>query len=317
MSKPVLLNLLPGIVETNQYKAWKFPGGELHVKLKEEFMQVLTNSSKDLVITTRMNCSDDLIFLCIIVDTISKTWINEIHVMMPYALYQQADRDFGEGECFSLKTITNILNSLPVVSYTIFDAHSDVSPALLKGCKVIDNSEFVKAVINMISAREGQGTDGYYPEDQLVILSPDAGAYKKIFKLADKIGWKGRIETANKYRDTKNGEISGLRLSQEDFQGRDILIIDDICIGGRTFIALAEELYKRNAGSIYLAVSHGIFSNGLLELGRYFTNIFTTNSRRNEYEEMIVFVQRNQTNSNVSDEFKYKSPFQLHVFEVI
>ena len=61
-------------------------------------------------------------------------------------------------------------------------------------------------------------------------------------------------------------------------EGSDILIVDDICDGGRTFIGLAEELKKKNAGDLYLFVTHGIFSQGFSELKKHFKKIFSTNS---------------------------------------
>ncbi len=277
----------------------------------------LLNSEEniDVMVVTRINSSDDLILLALVVDTIDKTWTNEIHVFIPYMPYQQADRDFGDGECFSLKTISRILNSLPIKSYTVYDPHSDVTPAILNNCFVRDNSDFIKGVLEMIAIKYYGGDTG--DDETPIILSPDAGAYKKIFKLAEKIGFKGAIETANKYRDTSNGELA-IRLSKEDFEGKDILIIDDICIGGRTFLALADELNKRNAGRLFLAVSHGIFSNGLLELGKRFSDIFTTNSRRDEYEDLVAEVQYEQTKGKEGIGLNFGNQlFQLHVREVI
>jgi ribose-phosphate pyrophosphokinase len=72
--------------------------------------------------------------------------------------------------------------------------------------------------------------------------------------------------------------LEGFRVYEDDLQGKDCLIVDDICDGGGTFIGLAKELKKHNAGNLYLSVSHGIFSKGLKELNQYFTNIFTTDS---------------------------------------
>ena len=69
-----------------------------------------------------------------------------------------------------------------------------------------------------------------------------------------------------------------------DLGRRDVLIVDDICDGGRTFIAIAEELYKRNAGRVFLAVSFGIFSNGFDELSENFKHVYCTDLLRNVYE---------------------------------
>lgn len=58
-----------------------------------------------------------------------------------------------------------------------------------------------------------------------------------------------------------------------------ILIVDDLCDGGATFIAEAEylkELYPNR--EINLFVAHGLFTKGLSIMFDYFNKIYTTNS---------------------------------------
>ncbi len=280
----IILDLTKGVSETDQYKAFKFPGGEIHLKFKIDFSEMESN----FLINTRLNSSDDIIFLMIAVDTLKKDWPEKrIDVYIPYVPYQQADRDFSVGECFSLVTVANMLCSISVDVYHIYDPHSDQSAGFLKmgGKKVhvIDNSGFINWIVN-----------DPLPIKNLVMLSPDAGAYKKIYKLAEKINFQGEVASANKSRSISTGNIDSIELSKQDFEGKDVLIVDDICIGGRTFIELAKKLKGRNAGDLYLAVSHGIFSNGFSELSKYFKTIFTTNSRKDSYELGELGVRYNQ-----------------------
>lgn len=285
----MLLDLTKGITETPQYKAWKFPGGEIHAKLSMDFMQELgaTRPKEVLDVNVRLNSSDDVIFLALILDVIAKDFDNEVHLYVPYMAYQQADRDFSQGETFSLQTITKMLAAMPFKAIAIFDPHSDVAPALLSRDKlihVIDNSEYIQAVFLRLIDLKNPDAENlvWFPHEDVVILAPDAGAYKKIFKLCEKIDWTYGIECANKYRNTEDGSLQ-VRLSVDDFKGKDVLIIDDICVGGRTFIELAKQLITKNVGNLYLAVSHGIFSNGYDELEKYYQHIFTTNSIKDEY----------------------------------
>lgn len=281
------LDLTLGLTDNAQYKAFKFPGGEIHFKLKEDYQNILNESASGIVqISTRLNSSDDIIFLVIVAETLHKDWPNlEIQVAFPYMPYMQADRDFSKGECFSLRTIATILNALPVKSYIIFDSHSDVAPALLKNCVNMNNHTYVKWIVEQLPA-------------DLVLLSPDAGAYKKIYKLADSIKFKGEVASANKSRSISTGNIDSIELSKQDFEGKPVLIVDDICIGGRTFIELAKKLKERNVGDLYLAVSHGIFSNGLNELSKYFTGVFTTNGRKDHYLDEKATIEDDEKADN-------------------
>jgi ribose-phosphate pyrophosphokinase len=303
------LDLTYGIATTEQYKAFKFPGGEIHFKLSEETTKELTNlpAPQDIFITTRPTSAESFLLLIIALETLCKDFRNDVLVYLPYMPYQQADRDFSVGECFSLKTITKILNMMPPqVSYVIFDPHSDVAPALLDNGVIETNEDFIKDVLTNIDNMSQTSTKEYKLSEQLVVLSPDAGAYKKIYKLCDAIGFNGQIESANKYRDTETGDLE-VRLSLDDFEGKDVLIIDDICMGGRTFIELAKLLHRRNVRNVYLAISHGVFSNGFEELSGLFTGIFTTNSYRStdDFQDLPGY------------EMLHHNICELNVFEVI
>lgn len=295
----MLLDITFGVTETPSYKAWKFPGGEIHFKLKESFAErlSLTEDFSFLNVNCRLNNSEDIIFLGIVLGTLAKDYDNRVNVFIPYFPYQQADRDFAVDECFSLITITKILNSYPRHSYFVYDPHSDVTPALLAymgDTGTITNHEFIKHSIAKLTAFHNndayEGDEHHWNHQRdLIILAPDAGAYKKIFKLTKDLGFKGRVEVANKYRNPINGDIE-VRISADDFDGKEVLIIDDICVGGRTFIELAKQLVTKNVGNLHLAVSHGIFSNGYAELEKHFQHIFTTNSIRDNYESEHVEV---------------------------
>lgn len=269
-----VLDLRPGISKdvSTQYSSWVFAGGEVHVKLANP--EQLYDTDK-IQIISRVVDSDSLMFLMVVVDTIRKDdFFGAIEVVFPYMPYQQADRDFSLGESFSLRTVTNILNSLDVNKFIVFDSHSDVSPALLRKCKNIDTSDVIKKVIVDI-----EQSNNYIATEKLFLLSPDSGAYKKIGKLCSKIDWKGGLVAANKYRSISTGNIESLELSLDDFEGKDVLIVDDICVGGRTFVELAKKLQEKNVGNLYLYISHGVFSHGFKELNHYFKGIYTTNSR--------------------------------------
>ena len=262
------LNLSKGVTETDQYKAWKFPGGEIHLKLSENTMSCLSENNDIITIITRLNSSDDIILLMLFVDTLKKDYSDKkINLYLPYMPYQQADRDFGIGECFSLKTISNLINSMGLNRIFVGMAHSDVTPALLNNCQVIDNSDFIIKVLCELSI----------PDENLIICSPDAGSYKLIFKLCEKIKFTGEIITCSKSRNHITGDLT-MQIPACD-SNKSVLIIDDIALGSRTFLNIRKELKNKN---VYLAVSHGIFNENIELLESNFNKIFTTNSRRDD-----------------------------------
>ena len=112
-------------------------------------------------------------------------------------------------------------------------------------------------------------------------MSSDAVGFKPLMKLCDKLEWQGETYSASKSRKYENGKsVLTQIVDRQDFNGKDILIIDDICVYGGTFKGLSKILKERNCGKLYLAVSHmTVLELGEDSVGNYFNNVFTTNSK--------------------------------------
>ncbi len=241
------------------FESFTFHGGEPHIKINPSF-----DTNESITITHRLNSFNDLGLLCTAVDALKRMNVKQINAFIPYFPAARQDRVMVAGEALSVKVYADIINALQFNQISIFDPHSEVTPALLNNCEVISNHDFIKKVIETI------GKD-------IKLISPDGGALKKIYKVAEYLGGIEVVE-CSKSRDVKTGKLKGFKVYYEDLEGKDCLIVDDICDGGGTFIGLAEELKKKNAGNLYLAISHGIFSKGFDDLSQYFTKIFTTDS---------------------------------------
>lgn len=177
------------------------------------------------------------------------------------------------GQSNYLKTvICPIINSQNFNRVIVLDPHSDVLEACLNNFHKVSNVDFASNAIKS------------YVSGELILISPDAGALKKIYDVSKEIDCKNVI-VANKLRDMETGRILRTEVPGLDDSplSKNFVISDDICDGGRTFIEIAKvirdirpkEIFN---DKIYLCVTHGIFSAGFEELEKYFDAIFTTNS---------------------------------------
>ena len=257
------------------FESFIFKGGESHIRIPDpvpikRFLgteNVNLCDIDEVVITTRIRTGDDVMKLLLAKDALERLGVKNIDLIIPYLPYARQDRVCNEGESFSLKVFTNLINSLKFNEVTVFDSHSDVGPALIDRCNNVPNIEFVRIAVTDIN------------QDNLVLVSPDSGANKKVNKLFDSLEGKfDGIVKCDKKRNLKDQSLKGFEVFTDDLQGKPCLIVDDICDGGRTFVGIAEELKKKNAGDLYLFVSHGIFSYGFDELEKHFKKIYTTNS---------------------------------------
>jgi ribose-phosphate pyrophosphokinase len=251
-------NFKPLEGEEMQFENFTFSGGEPHIKIASRF-----DKNEAITVTHRLNSFNDLGLLCLAVDALQRMEAKLELLLVPYFPAARQDRVMVKGEPLSVKVYANIINALRFNKVIVFDAHSEVTPAVLDNCEVITNHVFIQKVIQKIGGNA-------------LLISPDGGALKKIYKMSEFLGG-GEVIECSKSRDVKTGKLAGFKVYTNDLQEKDCLIVDDICDGGGTFIGLAKELKNKNAGKLYLAVSHGIFSKGFVDL-RYFERIFTTDS---------------------------------------
>ena len=273
--KTMILNLDPKFTPlTNQgeikFQSFTFSGGEPHIKINPDF-----DRNEKVTITHRLNSFNDLGLLCITVDALRRMDVKVIDLFIPYFPAARQDRVMIKGESLSVKVYADIINTLQLNKVFVFDAHSEVTPALVNNCEVIPNHTFIQQVLNVIG-------------ENVKLISPDGGALKKIYKVSEFLGGVDVVE-CSKSRDVKTGKLSGFKVYEDDLNGMDCLIVDDICDGGGTFVGLAEELKKKNAGKLHLAVSHGIFNKGF-EVLDCFDKIFTTNSVKDFEGENVTVI---------------------------
>jgi ribose-phosphate pyrophosphokinase len=251
------IDLRKGIGDFGSYEIVRFPDNTLKFKLKSHEYQYT-----DVFIVTSLHSNEDIILLGLVIDFFEG--IDEkVVVRIDYMMYQQDDRRFADNESFGLKFIARFLNSFKnIEKVMIFHPHSD-KIELIDKCQILSNTSFINQALTNI--RE----DSYW-------VIPDSGAFKTQFKQIEVLGWQNFI-TCMKSRDHETREIKTV-VNCKNLEGRDCFIIDDICLGGRTFINIAEELRKKNCGKLYLIVSHGVFNNGIDHLIDYFDTIYTTDS---------------------------------------
>ena len=265
------------------FKINRFPDGQQSVTLEMEITQVYLTEKHagGVLISSRLNNFRDLELIICAVAALRNAGIQKIHLYTPYFMGARSDRRFTEGDANYLKqVICPIINAQKFESVTVLDPHSDVLEACLDNFKKVNNHDIVKKALTAIDNKNGA-------QDRIVLVSPDAGAYKKIFDVAQKFGIE-RIITATKVRDIKTGKILHTEIPTLDqHENLKYVIVDDICDGGRTFIELAKAIHgSRPTAEVYLVVTHGIFSNGFLELSRELKGVYSSNSfsDRNDIE---------------------------------
>jgi ribose-phosphate pyrophosphokinase len=288
------LNLVnPDDVLSCNYEISRFPDGQQSLRIIEHnyiTFYSLKEQTAPMTIYSRLNTFQDLELIICANQALKEIGVKSVKLYIPYCIGGRSDRKFQVGGINYIKTvIAPIINSQNFDEVMIMDPHSDVLEACINNFTKIYNYPLLE-----FSFRDYFKVNGYdYSEERfkdICLVSPDAGAFKKIFDVAAAYGIKNVI-TATKVRDLETGKILHTDVPLDEASlNKDIFIIDDICDGGRTFVEIGKAIKenKKFTGRIYLVVTHGIFTYGFELLSEYFEQIYTTNSVKDIQDGTIV-----------------------------
>lgn len=158
---------------------------------------------------------------------------------IPYIPHARQDRRVS-GKLFTLKYFAELINKMDFYKVYVLDPHSDVSLALIDRVDLMFTT-FVPVAREDVKSKYGKFRTMY----------PDAGAAKRYASLEGVenpiIGDKRRGE---------NGRVSSFELLNFEDGTETVLIRDDICSYGGTFVAAAKALKERGVKNVALLITH-------------------------------------------------------------
>lgn len=251
----------------------QFPDGQPHVT----FNRSMYFSKEFVTLRSSIRSSEELVQVLLVADTLRAQGVLGINLEIPYLMGARMDRRIDYTQPFTLKVIADIIKTGGFDSVNLFDAHSDVAPALL-------------GAENQLPWRQVKQVLQAYNDDPVIVI-PDAGATKRVEGILELIGTNSLTVQCLKHRDSRTGKLSGFKVLADSgvIEGRTCIIVDDICDGAGTFIALAEKLRTAGAKRVILYVSHGIFSKGWTLPG--IDDIWTTTSYRLDYPQNFNVIE--------------------------
>lgn len=248
---------------------WNFPAGERGVRIEDPDKVLRYNN---FMVELKYTSDQDIMDMLLLVNACRKISPN-VHLWLKaeYMPYARQDRVTAKGTSFSLEVMADIINMCRFFSVEVVDPHSYVFSTLIdpKVLHVVPITQVIPKELEAIAKLHST-----------CILAPDMGAAGR----AGAVGYKLGIPTYHAYkeRDPATGKLSKVRLESDSIIGyNNIIVVDDICDGGYTFIQLAENIrafgYK---GKLALFVSHGIFSKGIDVVKEHYDAVLCYNDMR-------------------------------------
>ena len=230
-----------------------FPDGTSQVwKLDQRILDYVNDTNTENIVVDWIFTSENEVFhivqLLDLLDTLNKD--KDVYLNMPFLPYGRQDKDVSNSSTFALRSFLRLL-SFTGAKILTFDPHSE---DLLEeffgesGYGIVRPDQAIKEAAFCFSAE--------------LLCFPDTGAKTRYADFSSR-----PFTCLEKIRDQETGIIYGIRVSDgydvNEIMGKKVLIVDDICDGGKTFIEAAKVLYEHGAISVGLYTSHGIYSKGL------------------------------------------------------
>lgn len=256
-----------------------FPAGEVGVRLTMDHIhQKPTNLKGHYNVSWEFESPSEYFVLAQLIDALKNSTLGihkvKIDLFIPYFPFARQDRIVNKGEANALRVFCNALNNLDIETIVTYDPHS------LAVEQHFDPGKFSYVTQEDVFVM-------YAPEvmklDIDVVIAPDAGAAKKAAAIAKILD--AELVQCNKVRDKLTGEVVSLKFDNLNSVANSskVLVVDDICDGGATFIAVGKTI-RDVIGTgdqapdgvpcqVMLYTTHGIYSKGKTELNKYYTHI--------------------------------------------
>jgi ribose-phosphate pyrophosphokinase len=228
-----------------QYTTSNFPAGEVFIKIDTPI-----SKEDDVTIIANPTSSNDVMILLMANDAIRRMGVSRVSLFIPYVPYGRQDRVVRYGESFSMEVFACLINSCCFDEVVIADPHSEVTTHLLNNVKTLDLTLFYEVAAARLIKEIG--VTG--------VIAPDTGATNRARLAASAMGIP--LVAHGEKKRYNDGSIT-ITLSESNIP-KSVVIVDDICDGGKTFIELSKVLREDyGVEKIGLVVTHGIFSKGI------------------------------------------------------
>jgi len=226
-------------------KISRFSDGEMQTVINES-----VRGAYVFFIQSSFPPSDNLFELLLFIDAAKRASAGYITAVIPYYGYARQDRKDRPRVAIGSKLIANMLTAAGADRIITMDLHA---PQIQGYFDIpVDHLDSHAVFIPYIEKLQLKN---------LTFAAPDVGATNRIREIASYFN--ADMVICDKHRKRAN-EIASMRLIG-DVEGRDLVIIDDICDTGGTLAKCAALIKERGANSVRAMITHPLLSGKAYE----------------------------------------------------
>ena len=197
------------LIDRKGCKVIEFPDGELHLELDG------IDRKEEVWIECRICNGNDLFLLMQLSDILKRQCVKVCQIDIYYLMGMRCDRLFDLNRPFTLGIVADVINSFNAKKVIVCEAHSKRTVEEIRNC--VSLSQMYENII---------GKD-------CLFVAPDKGARERYTRLKFSV-------VCSKKRDAATGDLLGFEAEAlENVEGKDLMVVDDLCDGGGTFVGRA------------------------------------------------------------------------------
>ena len=238
-----------------------FSDGEFNFQIGEN----VRGSDVFIIQPTCPPSNENLMELLIMLDAFRRASAERVTAVIPYFGYARSDKKDRPRVPIAAKLIANLITVAGAHRIVTIDLHA----SQIQGFFDIPVDHLFAAPIIIDHIRK-------HPIDNLVVVSPDTGGAERARAYAKRLD--AGLALCDKRREKAN--VAEVMNVVGDVDGKNCLIIDDMCDTGGTICKVADALHKSGANSIYACFSHAVLSGNAVERlqNSYVEKILITNT---------------------------------------
>ena len=208
-----------------------------------------------------LNANDSLVELLVMVDAAVGASAHRVIAVTPWYGYSRQDKKSAPREPISARLVARMLESAGVDRVLTMDLHAGQLQGFSQ--RPVDHMTALMMLADYFATLD----------DELVVVSPDAGRVKLNKQFATRVG----AELAILDKDRPEQQVAEIGYVIGDVRGKTAIIVDDIIDTAGTLRAAGETVMEAGASRVFAAATHAVFS------GRAFENL-----RAAPFERIVV-----------------------------
>ena len=186
----------------------------------------------------------------IMVDALKRASAKRITVVMPFWGYSRQDKNHRGREPISDRLMADLIKTAGADRIITVDLHADQLQGFFDG--PVDHLMALPILTDYIKEK--------YGDQQLAVVSPDAGRIKVAERWSERLGgvplaFIHKTRNIDRPNETVANRVVG------DVSGRMCVLTDDIIDTGGTIVKATEALMKDGAAGVIIAATHAILSD--------------------------------------------------------